>query len=237
MKKDVLKYKDIGKRIRELRENRSLTIRELAKLSSIDEASISNIERGTKRLGLYTLVLLSSALETNVDYILFGNTDYPYSRHLSKEEDIFLNDVLLSLRKNFSNKKEEEEKERTTEEIKKDNHVHTLLEISNYIHILMNNFLLENRIYKNISEDRKKKLDNILKYIYLTISNILPTGIGFHIGVIFEKEKVKINNGFYFKNQDSSIIAIEENTMKYIYVQDDKMLLHGISKYLENTRI
>ena len=236
MKKDVLKYKDIGKRIRELRENRSLTIRELAKLSSIDEASISNIERGTKRLGLYTLVLLSSALETNVDYILFGNTDYPYSRHLSKEEDIFLNDVLLSLRKNFSNK-EEEEKERKLKKWKNENHVYTLLEISNYVHILMNNFLLENRIYKNISEDRKKKLDNILKYIYLTISNILPTGIGFHIGAIFEKEKVKISNGFYFKNQDSSIIAIEENTMKSIYVKDDKMTLHGISKYLENTRI
>lgn len=70
--KDILDYKAIGKRLKARRINMSLSNKELSELSNIDEASISNIERGAKRIGLTTLVQLSKALCISTDEILFG---------------------------------------------------------------------------------------------------------------------------------------------------------------------
>lgn len=84
--KDILDYKAIGERLKARRFDMFLNIKELSELSNIDEASISNIERGTKRIGLTTLVQLSKALCMSTDEILFGvkHTLYTSNKYETK---------------------------------------------------------------------------------------------------------------------------------------------------------
>lgn len=84
--KDILDYKAIGERLKTRRFDMCLNIKELSELSNIDEASISNIERGTKRIGLTTLVQLSKALCMSTDEILFGvkHTLYTSNKYETK---------------------------------------------------------------------------------------------------------------------------------------------------------
>ena len=61
---------DIGKNITRLREQRSLTIRDLAIKSDIAENSLSAIEHGKKGVGLLTLIKLADALNVSLDYLV-----------------------------------------------------------------------------------------------------------------------------------------------------------------------
>lgn len=63
-------YRDIGKRIAKIRENRNMTQNDLASASEFSIQHISNIERGHTKLGLPALIKLSNALNVTPDVIL-----------------------------------------------------------------------------------------------------------------------------------------------------------------------
>lgn len=63
-------YKQIGTKIRELRNSKNLTIAQLAELAEIDDYYLGEIERAEKRASLEILLKLSTALEIEI-YDLF----------------------------------------------------------------------------------------------------------------------------------------------------------------------
>lgn len=64
------------KRIRDLREDRDLTQRELAKILNCSQQVYSNYELGQRDIPTYVLIQLSMFYNVSVDYIL-GVTDEP----------------------------------------------------------------------------------------------------------------------------------------------------------------
>lgn len=65
-------YYNAGLRIRKLREKKHYTREELAELAEISSKFLYEIETGSKGFSADTLCRLAEALETNADYILFG---------------------------------------------------------------------------------------------------------------------------------------------------------------------
>lgn len=64
------------RRLRDLREDRDLTQKELAKLLSFTTSAYSKIERGERSLTAEVLITLSNYYNVSTDYLL-GITDYP----------------------------------------------------------------------------------------------------------------------------------------------------------------
>ena len=84
--------KEIGKRIKEIRIKKNMTQKELAEASKIDATSISRYETGTQTPNLATLAYIAMALETSLDYLVFGNeTDFKLTKQKTEniEEKIF----------------------------------------------------------------------------------------------------------------------------------------------------
>ena len=80
----------IGPNITRLREQRGLTIRDLAFKTNIAENSLSSIEHGKKGVGLKTVVKIADALNCSLDY-LCGRTSDPHpfhGFHGSKDESV-----------------------------------------------------------------------------------------------------------------------------------------------------
>lgn len=59
----------IGRRIREIREEKGIEARELAKLTSIDAANLSRIENGKYSVGFDILSKIATALDKKIDFI------------------------------------------------------------------------------------------------------------------------------------------------------------------------
>ena len=59
----------IGTRIREIREERGIDAKDLAKLAGIDAANLSRIENGKYSVGLDILSKIATALGKKVDFI------------------------------------------------------------------------------------------------------------------------------------------------------------------------
>lgn len=80
-------YYDAGIRIRFLREEKRYTREYLSELADISPKFLYEIENGQKGFSADTLYKLAEALETNADYILFGeyrgNADGEASRLLN----------------------------------------------------------------------------------------------------------------------------------------------------------
>ena len=66
----TLDYKAIGKRIKIARINADMTQERLSDLLDISPSHMSNIETGTTRVSLTTLVKLANALDISLDDIL-----------------------------------------------------------------------------------------------------------------------------------------------------------------------
>ena len=64
------------RRLKDLREDRDLTQKELAKLLSFSTSAYSKIERGERSLTAEVLITLSNYYNVSTDYLL-GITDYP----------------------------------------------------------------------------------------------------------------------------------------------------------------
>ncbi len=68
-----LDYKTIGKRIKIARIKADLTQEKLSELTEISPTHLSNIETGTTRVSLSTIVSLANALSVTVDDLLCDN--------------------------------------------------------------------------------------------------------------------------------------------------------------------
>lgn len=66
-------FREIGRRVRRLRKEHSLTQEALAETAGISVPYVSHIERGMKRPSLSILLRLSAALDVTVDTLLRGN--------------------------------------------------------------------------------------------------------------------------------------------------------------------
>lgn len=63
-------YIELGKRIREARENKRLSQADLASSSFLSRTSITNIEKGRQHLPLHTLYAIANALEIKMVELL-----------------------------------------------------------------------------------------------------------------------------------------------------------------------
>lgn len=86
-----INFKLIGKRIKEVRKQRSLTQADLAELTGMSDSYISYIETAKKQASLESLVQISNALGVTVDELLCGNqlyspTDYQTDIDLLMED-------------------------------------------------------------------------------------------------------------------------------------------------------
>jgi transcriptional regulator with XRE-family HTH domain len=62
----------LGERIRKLRKQKAWRQIDLAEQSGVHEVHISDLERGTREVGLRTLLALSQALEVKLSDLLKG---------------------------------------------------------------------------------------------------------------------------------------------------------------------
>ena len=70
--KHIIDYISMGVRIRDERLRRRIPPKELADQSNISVSALNEIERGVRRAGLTNLVLIASALDLSIDYLLYG---------------------------------------------------------------------------------------------------------------------------------------------------------------------
>lgn len=64
--------KEIGLRIRQLRNGRKMTLKKLADLTSISIGHLSDIERGESKLSGEKIAVIAKALACTTDYLLTG---------------------------------------------------------------------------------------------------------------------------------------------------------------------
>jgi transcriptional regulator with XRE-family HTH domain len=69
MDKSIL-YKDVGRRIRKAREDRTLTQDALAKRIFLTRASVTNIEKGRQTISLHKFIEICEALHTSISNLL-----------------------------------------------------------------------------------------------------------------------------------------------------------------------
>jgi len=68
-----INYKQIGRRVRMTRDQKSMSQADLAELIERSDSYISNIETAKSKIGLETLVRIANALQVSTDYLLGGN--------------------------------------------------------------------------------------------------------------------------------------------------------------------
>ena len=70
--KSEVNYKELGQRIRSVRQNMCLTQDNLSEMVGCNTSHISNIENNYTKLSLNVLVAIANALGVSVDYLLSG---------------------------------------------------------------------------------------------------------------------------------------------------------------------
>ncbi len=71
-----LNIKEIGQRVKLLRNQQNLTQEQLAELAGISTHYVYEIEAGLKTMSCPILAAIACSLHTSADYLLFGNHDY-----------------------------------------------------------------------------------------------------------------------------------------------------------------
>lgn len=71
----VLDYRELGRRIHDLRKQRNLTQEELAEAVDISTSFVGHIERGEKQCSLDTVSRLAIYLGTTLDYLALGRNN------------------------------------------------------------------------------------------------------------------------------------------------------------------
>lgn len=109
-REDVI-YEEIGKRIREARENKKLTQEELGKLVDLTRTSITNIERGKQKIAIDGLYKFANILSVTVfsllpnESVLLDNIELPGNEDKLNEVD---SDVLDFAKRIYANYKRNE---------------------------------------------------------------------------------------------------------------------------------
>jgi transcriptional regulator with XRE-family HTH domain len=88
-------YSTFGRRLRELREQQSISQLELAEMSGLTRASIANVESGRQRVLLHQVLRFAQALQVDL------NTLVPQASSLQEQSSAgpSLREYLLQLRK------------------------------------------------------------------------------------------------------------------------------------------
>lgn len=106
--KNVLDYKQIGKQIKIARITVGVTQEYLAEKLGISSVHISNIERGTTKVGLAVIVGISKILGVSLDVLLCNEVGTPYQKTIlnnniaklldncSAKELLILSDIIES---------------------------------------------------------------------------------------------------------------------------------------------
>lgn len=63
-------YRELGLRIKQIRQSQNLTQDNLAELVSCNTSHISNIENNHTKVSLNVLLAIANALDTSIDYLL-----------------------------------------------------------------------------------------------------------------------------------------------------------------------
>jgi transcriptional regulator with XRE-family HTH domain len=71
---EELNFIEIGKRVKVKRKEKNLTQEKLSEIIDVSPSYVSEIERGTSICSLSIIVKIASALECNLDYLIFGIT-------------------------------------------------------------------------------------------------------------------------------------------------------------------
>ena len=69
---DDLNYVEIGKRMKIKRKQLKITQEVLAEIIDVSPSFISEIERGTSICSLQTITKIAKALDSSLDYLIFG---------------------------------------------------------------------------------------------------------------------------------------------------------------------
>ena len=69
--------KEIGHRVREMREYHEFTREKLAEYADISVQFLASIETGQKSMTTHTLYKISKALNISTDYLVTGKTSFP----------------------------------------------------------------------------------------------------------------------------------------------------------------
>ena len=69
-----LNYVEMGQRIKIKRKQSKITQEKLAEIIDVSPSFISEIERGTSICSLQTITKIAQALNTSLDYLIFGIT-------------------------------------------------------------------------------------------------------------------------------------------------------------------
>ena len=77
----TIDYKDLGKRVRELRRQASLTQEELAEQVGISTSFMGHVERGSRVASLETLVALCNVLQVTPQYLLTSSLS-PFEQYM-----------------------------------------------------------------------------------------------------------------------------------------------------------
>lgn len=81
---------DIGKRLRQLRENAGYSREQMAEMIEISSRFLADLELGTKGMSFQTLIRCAEVLHTSTDYLLLGKEAVPEAasiQHLLSEID------------------------------------------------------------------------------------------------------------------------------------------------------
>ena len=70
-----MNYKDLGRRIRMLRQKQHMTQERLAEAIDMSSSFLGHIERGTRVASLETLVQIINVLDVSADYLLAGSLE------------------------------------------------------------------------------------------------------------------------------------------------------------------
>ena len=77
-------YRQFGSLLRQAREDRNMTQRQLADLVGLKRTSVTNIENGAQEVTLYQIIALASALEMDVASLIPGVVPVELPKHYAK---------------------------------------------------------------------------------------------------------------------------------------------------------
>ena len=87
-----LDYKELGLRIKQIRQESGLTQERLAELVGCNTSHISNIENSHTKVSLNVLLAISNVLDTSIDYLLanqYTNTSSAVDKEILRQLSSF----------------------------------------------------------------------------------------------------------------------------------------------------
>jgi transcriptional regulator with XRE-family HTH domain len=78
----------VGERVKRVRENRELSLKDVSQRTGIDEITLRHIEEGSLMPPLGTVIKLAKALEMKMGYFISGDEEKPYTIVRSQDRKV-----------------------------------------------------------------------------------------------------------------------------------------------------